>query len=298
MSKFFDKFPKIQYDIQGRRYSNLQTVTNIFFRVRILKEILNNISSYYEYFIKDGDTPEILADKIYKDSEGHWIILLANDIIDPQYDWPLNTQDFDKHIIDKYGSIQIAKTTYHHYEKVIRREESSGDVIVESRYIINANNLTQGSITLTSVNGTFYPGNTIYTTGNTFVANVQSWNNTTNELVFDDETKVANTYLLYQTINAVTGNGVISTINTPSVPFDYYYGLAATQAVSTHNLSDGKTVTETIYRDRISNYDWEFDQNEKKRSIKIIKPEYYPQIVSEFNKLTNQRDHSFFRRVR
>lgn len=88
MSKYFSLFPKIQYDIAGNKYSNFQNITNIFFRVRIIKDVLSNLSAYYYHIIRDGDTPEILAEKVYGDAEAHWIILLSNDIVDPQYDWP------------------------------------------------------------------------------------------------------------------------------------------------------------------------------------------------------------------
>ena len=135
MAKYFTFFPSIAYDIAGKRRSNYQTVTNIFFRLRIIRSVLSNFSSYYEYLISDSDTPEILADKVYGDSEAHWIILLANDMVDPQYDWPLNTRDFTNYIIKKYGSIENAQTTYHHYEKVIRREEQLSGIIVEERYV-------------------------------------------------------------------------------------------------------------------------------------------------------------------
>ena len=91
MAQFFDKFPRISYDIEGKRLTTYQSVTNIFFRVRVIREILGNISAYYEYLIKDDDTPEILADKVYNNPEAHWIIIMANNIVDPQYDWPLNS---------------------------------------------------------------------------------------------------------------------------------------------------------------------------------------------------------------
>ena len=63
MGKFFDQFPKVPYDIAGGAFTNYETVTNIFFRLRIVREAINNIAGYYEYVISDGDTPEILADK-------------------------------------------------------------------------------------------------------------------------------------------------------------------------------------------------------------------------------------------
>ena len=99
---FFDKFPVLAYDIAGKRLSNYQISTNIFFRIRILREILGNISAYYEYLVSDSDTPEILADKVYGNTEAHWLILMANNIIDAQYDWPLNTKNFNDYIIKKY----------------------------------------------------------------------------------------------------------------------------------------------------------------------------------------------------
>lgn len=219
MAKFFSKFPLIGYDIANKQYSNFQTVTNIFIRFRILKRVLGNISSYYEYVIRDSDTPEILADKIYNNPEAHWIILLANEIVDAHYDWPLTARDFRNYIVGKYGSVETAKTTYHHYEKVIVREQQATGTTSETRFVVNQEKLTDNDL---------------------------------------------------------------------DVPYDYYEGdgsLAETAAISTYNLSDGMTVIETTSRDAISYYDYEFNLNEQKRHIKVIKPEYYAQIMREFTEL-------------
>lgn len=229
MAQFFEKFPKISYNIEGKRLTNYQNVTNIFFRVRVIREILGNISAYYEYLIKDDDTPEILADKIYGNPEAHWIILLANNIVDPQYDWPLTSKNFNKYIIKKYGSVANAKTTYHHYEKVIIREESASGTITETRFIINQANAT-------------------------------------------------------------------STMADSTVPYDSYNNLPETQDVNTINMGEGKTVIEIINRDRITNYDYELQINENKRAIKIIKPEYYLQIVREFDGLTQIKQRTTYLR--
>jgi hypothetical protein len=139
---FLDAFPKVLYDIEGARYRNYQTVTNIFFRFTIMKEILDNISAYYDYVITDADTPEILAEKLYNDPEAYWIILYANNIFDPQYNWPLQHRAWTEYMIAKYGSIEAAKTTVHHYNKVIRREEIASGVVTEERIQINGDKLT------------------------------------------------------------------------------------------------------------------------------------------------------------
>lgn len=230
MGKYFDQFPKIVYDINGARLSNYVTVTNIFFRLQILRSVLNNVSSYYEYLIRDGDTPEILADNIYDDSQAHWIILLANDIVDPHYDWPLDTNSFNNFIINKYGSIAAAKTGIHHYEKVIQRTESASGLMTETRFVINQEQLSDVG-------------------------------------------------------------------NLPDVPYDSYETLSETQTVETFNMGNGKAVEQITFRDDITFWDYEEALNEKKRAIKIIKPEYYPQIINEFAKLTKNTNAPYLRKL-
>jgi hypothetical protein len=229
MSKFFDKFPKILYDIDGKRQTRYTAVTNIFFRIKIIREVLTNFTVYYEHLIADGDTPEILAEKIYKDPEAHWIILLANDIVDPHYDWPLNANQFDKYIIKKYGSLQNAKTNYHHFEKVITREDSFTGETYSTRFVIDEAKLNEVDLT---------------------------------------------------------------------VPYDTYYTLPADQEVNTINMGDGKTIIEIIKRNRVTFYDYEDELNESKRAIKIIKPEYYPQIINEFENLLKTTSPSYIRRLK
>lgn len=45
----------------------------------------------------------MIANKYYGSSEKHWIVLLFNDIIDPQYDWPLDERTLIRYINDKYS---------------------------------------------------------------------------------------------------------------------------------------------------------------------------------------------------
>ena len=85
---YFSNFPITLYSLDDRK--TVQVITNIATRGTISEEITNNLSLFYPYSIKDGETPEILADKIYNDSELHWIILHCNEIHDAMFDWPLS----------------------------------------------------------------------------------------------------------------------------------------------------------------------------------------------------------------
>lgn len=121
MAKYFSKYPKILHSFDG---INGTLVTNLLARIKMADSVLTNTLIYYEYSIQEGDTPEIVANKLYKDSEKHWVVLLTNKIFDPFYEWPQSSNQFNKFIINKYGSLESALTTPHHYEKIVSSRDS------------------------------------------------------------------------------------------------------------------------------------------------------------------------------
>jgi len=244
MAKFFNKIPKIGYNFIRSFGATPEyvTVTNVLFRVGVVRSVMSGGGSYYEYIIKEGETPELLADKIYGDPEAHWFIIYANDILDPQFDWPLDPRAFYNHITDKYGSIEAAQTTYHHWEKVTSRYDSrSRQTTVTRQWIDEA-----------ALNFDDYA----FTDGTGFVDNT----------IFDDD--------LDQLV-----------LDTESVPYDTYNTLAG-EVVEAYNLPDGSTCTETITRNRVTVYDYENELNENRRTIRLIRPEFWPLARAEFDALT------------
>lgn len=121
MSKYFDQFPTIQYNASGEPYKNRVNITDVTFRLKFREKVKNNIYSYYVVDVSDDDTLEILAEKYYGNPEYHWVIAMANDIVDPQYDWPLPYRAYVNYINNKYGSAANSELQIHHYEKVISR---------------------------------------------------------------------------------------------------------------------------------------------------------------------------------
>ena len=59
---------------------------------------------YDTYDVKEGETPEMLADKLYGDSNLHWIIMYVNSITDRYHQWPLSTPQFLAFVNDKYSN--------------------------------------------------------------------------------------------------------------------------------------------------------------------------------------------------
>ena len=46
------------------------------------------------YDIKNGETPESIAFKLYGDAELHWVVMLINNITDRFHDWPMSEAQF------------------------------------------------------------------------------------------------------------------------------------------------------------------------------------------------------------
>jgi len=109
MAKYFNYFPKTLYTANNSS-AGLDTVTNIIARFGFESTLKENSSAFYKYDIKDSDTPEIIASKYYENPERHWIVLMFNDIFDPQFDWPLRDRVLIDYIDAKYSAPGYADT--------------------------------------------------------------------------------------------------------------------------------------------------------------------------------------------
>ena len=112
--QYFETLPKIVYTQNGVS----RIYTNLLARASIVPEFLKSPALYYKYSIQDSDTPEIIAHKYYGDSYRYWILLFTNEILDPQWNWPLRTEAFEKYIEKKYSEVN-PHYVIHHYEKTI-----------------------------------------------------------------------------------------------------------------------------------------------------------------------------------
>ena len=127
MSEFFQHYPQIDYNITGTAPPKFKTAINIMTRAKLRNVIMNDVVQYFPYSIPEAERPDLTSFKIYGDVKFTWLIFLINDILDPIYDWPLQTRDLVNFIKDKYGTINAAKDTIHHYEQIVRpRVEATG----------------------------------------------------------------------------------------------------------------------------------------------------------------------------
>jgi hypothetical protein len=130
--QYFDTLPKVVYTNNGVS----QIYTNLMARVSVIPEFLKSPSIYYKYSIQEGDTPEIIAAKYYNDSYRYWIVLFTNQMLDPQWDWPLTGQAFENYIQKKYVDVN-PHNVVHHYEKTIKQYNVASLVSTENTVIID-----------------------------------------------------------------------------------------------------------------------------------------------------------------
>jgi len=163
MSLYFRNVPDIEYISREnntlRRYVRAK---NLFKRVKIRDDIFQNLAFFEKYQIVGDDRPDNVALQFYNDETLDWLILICNNIINIQSEWPMSQKSFDNYLIEKYSFILGMNKDYdlvngstskgidlnsvedaiysvvHHYEtKEIRT--ASGDILVPSGVIVDKN---------------------------------------------------------------------------------------------------------------------------------------------------------------
>jgi hypothetical protein len=147
MARYFNFFPRTVYS-KPNESADGDILTNIISRFGFEPSFKENTSIFYEYDIRDGDTPEIIANKIYGDSEKHWVVLIFNDIVDPNYDWPLEQRTLIRFIDEKYSQnantqngqtgLAWSKTNIKEYYKVETTTHTASDTTTIKKYRLDA----------------------------------------------------------------------------------------------------------------------------------------------------------------
>lgn len=97
---YFNYFPSTLYRLNTPEQV---AVKNILLRAKIKDYLVEKESAFLDYRIRDGETPESLAYRVYGKAEYHWIILLFNEIHDIYNQWPMSNNELDSMMQKEYG---------------------------------------------------------------------------------------------------------------------------------------------------------------------------------------------------
>jgi len=131
MPSYFRQVPNFDYvsrTADAKNISEFITVKNLFKKGKLREDIFGDLSFFTKYKIIGDDRPDNVAFDVYGDETLDWLVLLCNNILNIQTEWPLPQRSFENFLLSKYGS-QEGLLEVHHYE-TIRVTNNSGSTIV------------------------------------------------------------------------------------------------------------------------------------------------------------------------
>ena len=140
MASYFRQVPDFDYvnrDSDGKSIGDYQIVKNLFKRVKIRQDILENLAYFTQYRVSGDDRPDNVAFEIYGDESFDWLVLLSNNIMNVQAEWPLSQAAFNEFLIKKYGSIEKTNNIHHYETRELKND--SGEIVVRKGLIVPKN---------------------------------------------------------------------------------------------------------------------------------------------------------------
>jgi len=306
---YFSKFPRVNYTFDNGKTNKM--AIDIMKRVGFKSTTKANAGMFAEHNVMDGDTPEMLAHKIYGSSELHWVILLFNDIINPDYDWPMSSRKLESFIKKKYpgkaffvtdesgGTGTFADVHFERNWTVLGIDGNTYDDLQKTSYgqtnaaLIHRWNKSLSKLEVTGVSGTFSTGDYIVAIGTSadgstynvgaYLARVVDQNHAS---VHHFENSIDKTILNPLGAPPTGGTGEQAVVG----------HTAGGQTIGT--TGDNSTYDDTLLQNYIvgltdtytkTNFEYETEENEKKRTIKLVRPDYIAKVVREFEALMRSR---------
>lgn len=273
---------------------------NIFYRNAVAKDItarpfiktnvLNNTSLFYPYEIKEAERADVTSEKIYQTPFYDWMIYLTNNITDPYNDWYMSQYDFAKFIEQKYGTVEYAQEHIKFYRVNWITDDSSKTTAAYE----------QLPIKLKKYWNAIYDENTGRLLN--YVRRQIDITQSTNKIVeidisnvsgigFQNDEKVQQSSNIYGFVVHKTSTSVIiknvSGVFTPGASIIGKITNTTARCDRANVLSTSIDDSEVIYWSAVSYYDYEEEENEKKRSINLLSPRYSQMAKTELKSLMN-----------
>ena len=145
MANYFRYLPEFEYvsRLPDAKISDYIKVKNLFKKGKIREDIFQNLSFFEKYKIVGNDRPDNVAYEVYGDATLDWVILLCNNIVSIQTEWPMEQNNLDAYLLSKYDNdYNKLYNGIHHYETIEVRNSQNFIVLpaglqVQSDYSIS-----------------------------------------------------------------------------------------------------------------------------------------------------------------
>tara|TARA_Y100000310_G_scaffold297419_1_gene330422 strand:+ start:7712 stop:8602 length:891 start_codon:yes stop_codon:yes gene_type:complete len=288
---YFRKFPLTRYDIN--KDENTKVVVDILRRVAFTENFRNDFNSFHEYIVKDGETPEIVSYNLYGESGFHWILLLLNEMENPYFDWPLSEESLNNVISKRYSGKAFYFTEGGlHFDKDTEVYVSSrgGTERKGTRGLVKEWDPTFKKLVLYSIEDSF------------LVDDIVSSTNTDGTTVTSTITRIVDIHgqAVHHFEDLIGGTASGNVLNPYGSPPDSDglqvvvgqtggthdgHSYATTGATFGNSIlyayvnSNDANVTEYT---AVTNYTYEHNQNQEKRSIKVLNNNVLQTVIENF----------------
>ena len=158
MSNYFKQIPDFQYvsRLPNATISDYINVKNLFKRGKLKENVASDATLFTKYKVEGDDRPDNVAFKVYNNENLDWLVMVCNNIMNLQSEWPLLQAEFDRHLIDTYGTYENLNSI-HHYE-TIEIKNSMGVKLVEQGLEVDSDysityydSITEQEVTQTNI---------------------------------------------------------------------------------------------------------------------------------------------------
>ena len=299
---YFRKVPNFEYVNRTKGntdISNYITVKNLFKRGKIRPDIFGNVSFFTKYKIIGDERPDNVAFKEYNDSSLDWVVLLSNNILNIQDEWPLSQNSLDEVFLDKYGTYQELHSGIHHYETIEIKNTKGGIILpggleTPNKWRTNGNFIQATNTKVNQISGS-----------DAKVATVTMYNGIKNLTVGSE--------VLINNVSSSVYNGrfpVTSVLKVGDVVIKFTYNLPSIPDVKQPEIEGIEEVIFTVegtvgvgnayyyeyYDDNayhtipvanmtkaVTNYEYEMNKEDEKRNIFLLKPDYLNVVFNDLD---------------
>lgn len=279
---YFEKFPVIEY--QGKN------VRDITARVAFTAKSIASMKQYQPYVVPQGVRADELAHDYYNSPTQDWLLYLSNEIIDPYYGWPLESEVFNDYIIKKYGSINTSLEGIKHYRvnydsDVVLNSVGYGNLTTEQKYYWTID-------VVSSSNEVFYKRKPLQNTINTNKVQEVFLNNTEG-LIVDERVKQ------FSGLTVVGSAQIAKIVNSSAILVEKVTGLLSNGNIQSNlsvltktitgvtTLSTNISDTISLYWTPVSYYEYESEVNDAKRNIFAIDASVQNEVDRAVTRLLN-----------
>jgi hypothetical protein len=267
---FFKNFPVIQYDNKISR--------NLMSRAAVSEPVLRQNSAFYPYEAKSGKRADILAFQYYDDPYMDWLVFLSNKVVDPYYEQYLSYDQLVKVVAKKYGSVQLARSKTKHFE-VNWVDDDTEKTIAAYEALPTSHKKYWTAVDDEYGNVRAYKRKELDAVKRT---------NRIVAIQVDDPSVFTIDENVHQTSGGIiSATGNVEYANTTHIILKHIEGTFANNVVISGTESNGSQtaegvaiivdeipLAEGVYWTAISYFDWEENQNEQRKSMRLLNDTY------------------------